>query len=75
MDLLRAHRENVQMLVGVEPAMRFANALYQAWAIGAGERVQHWDRLPVEIRAGWIAAADFCEMYTRVLEIDAIVRS
>jgi len=74
-NLLRAHRQNMAQLRACEPAHRFAYALYQAWCVGAGETPEDWSRLPSEIRSGWLAAADFSEMYTNVLEIDAIVRA
>jgi hypothetical protein len=74
-NLLKAHRQNMDMLREVDPGERFAYAMYQAHCIGAGQPVQPWDLLTGQMRAGWIAAADFSEMYTRVLEIDAVVRA
>lgn len=75
MELLRAHRQNMEMLRDVEPALRFAYATYQAWAVGAGVQVQRWSELDPDVRAGWMAAADFCDMYKHIMEIDTIVRA
>lgn len=74
-NLLKAHRQNMAMLTEVDPGERFAYALYQAHCIGAGKEPLRWAMVTDDARAGWIAAADFSEMYTRILEIDAVIRA
>ena len=75
MTQIRQHRKYMAMLTDVEPADRFAYALYQAHCIGADFSVGAWTELSTEVRAGWRAAADFSKMYTHMIEVDAIVRA